>query len=200
MNNLPNSTPNGNIFTLIKREITAADAFARYLGHDLRRSGARWVARCPFHDDDHPSLVIYADGWKCFGCGAGGDVIAFAARLFGLRPLDAARKLAEDFCLPLPTRPVNRADLRRAVQRRKAEEHAVAAFRARVQASYDQLAALYRLARAALHYAPDPFALPGLIKSVSVLDFLLDELLSGDAERQLAAIETAAEEGFIWVA
>jgi DNA polymerase len=28
---------------------------------------------CPFHDDHSPSCVIYADGFKCFACGAHGD-------------------------------------------------------------------------------------------------------------------------------
>lgn len=34
--------------------------------------------RCPFHEDETPSLHVYEDGgWKCWGCGLHGDVIAF---------------------------------------------------------------------------------------------------------------------------
>lgn len=34
--------------------------------------------RCPFHEDNSPSLHVYDDGgWKCFGCGLHGDVIDF---------------------------------------------------------------------------------------------------------------------------
>ena len=40
---------------------------------------------CPFHEDRHPSLQLYADGgFYCFGagCGAGGSIFDFAARLW----------------------------------------------------------------------------------------------------------------------
>jgi DNA primase len=37
---------------------------------------------CPFHDDGSPSLHVYDDGgWKCFGCGLGGDVFSFIGYL-----------------------------------------------------------------------------------------------------------------------
>ena len=42
--------------------------------------------RCPFHDDDTPSLHVYpsaAEGWYCFGCGRGGSIYDFAALLLG---------------------------------------------------------------------------------------------------------------------
>jgi DNA primase catalytic core len=38
--------------------------------------------KCPFHDDQDPSLKIYTDTntFNCFGCGAAGDVIEFIER------------------------------------------------------------------------------------------------------------------------
>jgi hypothetical protein len=54
-------------------------------------------ARCPLHDERIPSLKLYdspADGWYCWGCGRGGDVIEYAAwRRHGrpARQLDRAR-------------------------------------------------------------------------------------------------------------
>lgn len=39
--------------------------------------------RCPFHDDEHPSCHIYPDGYKCFGCGAYGDAIAWLEQVEG---------------------------------------------------------------------------------------------------------------------
>jgi len=42
--------------------------------------------RCPLHDDDTPSLHVYAEadqGWFCFGCGRGGTVYDLAAALWG---------------------------------------------------------------------------------------------------------------------
>ena len=38
-------------------------------------------ARCPFHDDHHPSLQDYGTRFHCFGCGAHGDVITLYQRL-----------------------------------------------------------------------------------------------------------------------
>jgi hypothetical protein len=41
--------------------------------------GQEYVARCPFHDDKHPSLSVSEDKglFHCFGCGVGGDPIRF---------------------------------------------------------------------------------------------------------------------------
>lgn len=51
------------------------------------RVGGRGMARRPFHDDRRPSLNVAYDHFHCFACGAHGDCIDFAARLF----LEAAR-------------------------------------------------------------------------------------------------------------
>jgi len=51
-----------------------------------RRVGHSGKVRCPFHDDDTPSLHVYpsaAEGWYCFGCGRGGSIYDFAALLLG---------------------------------------------------------------------------------------------------------------------
>ena len=42
-------------------------------------------------------MKLNEDYFYCFGCGAHGDVIDLAARLFGLSGYDAAKKLAADF-------------------------------------------------------------------------------------------------------
>ena len=39
--------------------------------------------------------------YHCFACGAGGDVIDYVSRMFGLSQYGAARKLIDDFCLPI---------------------------------------------------------------------------------------------------
>lgn len=61
----------------------------------LRRSGSEWVAQCPFHPDRTPSFTVYDSGnrFKCFGCGAGGDVLDFVQRAYGLTLVEAARQL-----------------------------------------------------------------------------------------------------------
>lgn len=42
-------------------------------------------------------------GFCCFACGAKGDVITFVADFFHLAPLEAAKKLTEDFQIPILT-------------------------------------------------------------------------------------------------
>ncbi len=61
----------------------------------LKRSGAEWTACCPFHRDRTPSFTIYDGGqrFKCFGCGAGGDVLDFVQRAYGTDLSGAARML-----------------------------------------------------------------------------------------------------------
>jgi len=54
------------------------------------------MVRCPFHDDQHPSLAVYPDDhWHCYVCQAhGGDVIDFYTRLKGITVREALRELA----------------------------------------------------------------------------------------------------------
>lgn len=87
---------NCNIFQKVKREVTTLDAAQAY-GIEVRRGG---MACCPFHDDRHPSMKV-DERYHCFACGEDGDVIDFVGGLFGLRPMDAARKLAQDFGIPV---------------------------------------------------------------------------------------------------
>ena len=86
------------IFETVKQSVTARQAAKAY-GLEVDVHG---MALCPFHDDHHPSLKL-DQRFYCFGCGASGDVIDFAARLFDLSPREAAKKLAEDFgIIPSP--------------------------------------------------------------------------------------------------
>jgi hypothetical protein len=67
---------------------------------DMKRSNAArgdWWAPCPFHDERSASFhVDEAKGlYKCFGCGAGGDLFAFVMARDGVEFAAAARALAE---------------------------------------------------------------------------------------------------------
>ncbi|MBE5866144.1 MAG: DNA primase [Lachnospiraceae bacterium] len=87
-----------NIFTEVKSAVSAKEA-AIFYGVKVGRSG---MACCPFHPDKHPSMKP-DNRFHCFGCGADGDVINFVERMFGLTPIDAARKLIADFHLNIDT-------------------------------------------------------------------------------------------------
>ena len=69
----------------------------------LRRVGTRWVGLCPFHQEKHPSFVIYPDGhFHCFGCGRHGGVAALVAEAEGISRREAARRIAEEFGIRAP--------------------------------------------------------------------------------------------------
>lgn len=86
-----------NVFSEIKSSLPMPEV-ARFYGLEMNRAG---MACCPFHDDKNPSLKVYDDHFYCFGCGATGDCTGFVAKLFGLRQIDAAKKISEDFGLGL---------------------------------------------------------------------------------------------------
>lgn len=66
----------------IRRDHPIADVVVAS-GLQLRPMGGRLSGTCPFHGDTRPSLIVYpaTQSYYCFGCGAGGDVIDFVARL-----------------------------------------------------------------------------------------------------------------------
>ncbi|MBI2765438.1 MAG: toprim domain-containing protein [Chloroflexi bacterium] len=66
----------------IRRDHPIADVVVAS-GLQLRPTGGRLTGVCPFHGDTRPSLIVYpaTQSYYCFGCGAGGDVIDFVARL-----------------------------------------------------------------------------------------------------------------------
>ena len=86
-----------NVFSEIKSRLAMPEV-ARFYGLEMNRAG---MACYPFHDDKSPSLKVYDDHFYCFGCGATGDQTGFVAKLFGLRQIDAAKKISEDFGLGL---------------------------------------------------------------------------------------------------
>jgi DNA primase len=69
----------------------------------LRKSGARWTGRCPFHEEKTPSFSVNAADklYYCFGCGAGGDVIKFVRETEGLDFAEAIEWLGERFNVQL---------------------------------------------------------------------------------------------------
>jgi DNA primase len=69
----------------------------------LRKVGARYTGRCPFHDERTPSFSVNpADKlYHCFGCGKGGDAITFVRETEQLDFAEAVEWLAERFRVTL---------------------------------------------------------------------------------------------------
>ena len=56
---------------------------------------AKGRARCPWHDDNRPSMAVWRDHVHCYACGAHSDAIGLAGQLYGVGFFDACRILAE---------------------------------------------------------------------------------------------------------
>jgi DNA primase len=73
----------------------------------LRKSGAyRYMGLCPFHSEKTPSFTVHATHqfYKCFSCGAGGDVFKFVMEIEGISFYEALKALAERYGIPMPKR------------------------------------------------------------------------------------------------
>lgn len=46
-------------------------------GLDLRRSGATFIARCPFHEERSASFTVWPDHAHCYGCGWHGGIVKY---------------------------------------------------------------------------------------------------------------------------
>ena len=70
----------------------------------LKKSGSNFTGLCPFHNERSPSFNVNPARrmYKCFGCGASGDVFRFVMQLEGRPFPEVARELAERTGVELP--------------------------------------------------------------------------------------------------
>ena len=76
----------------------------------LKKSGVRYKALCPFHDDKSMgSFIVYPKGncYKCFSCGARGGVIDWLMEHEKLSYPDALRWLGKFYQIPVDDVPVD---------------------------------------------------------------------------------------------
>jgi hypothetical protein len=64
---------------------------------ELRRSGQRWKACCPFHTEKTPSFTVgegtHGEFYHCFGCGAHGDLFKWLEEVEGWKFPEAMKRL-----------------------------------------------------------------------------------------------------------
>ncbi len=70
---------------------------------ELQPQGRNFVTRCPWHNDQRPSLTVnqQRQSWKCWPCDIGGDVFSFVMRRDGVDFPTALRTLAEVAGIPI---------------------------------------------------------------------------------------------------
>lgn len=61
------------------QQIDMVTLYEEHTGNRLKKSGRAYTGKCPFHDDNTPSLAIYTDtkSFYCFGCEEGGGAFKF---------------------------------------------------------------------------------------------------------------------------
>ena len=61
----------------IKEKVNIVEIISSYV--NLQKKGVNYLGLCPFHDDTKASLTVSEPKqiFKCFVCGAGGDVYSF---------------------------------------------------------------------------------------------------------------------------
>jgi DNA primase len=84
-----------NVLSAIKNAVDIVALVGEY--RPVRRAGNRYKALCPFHDDHNPSLELNPErqSYKCWSCGAGGDVFDFVKNIEHVEFPEALRMLAD---------------------------------------------------------------------------------------------------------
>jgi len=106
----------------IKSAVTMTEVLERY-GVKVGRNG---MACCPIHGEKHPSMKVFPDGYKCFACGANGDVFRFIQEMEGCDFKTAFKALGGTY--QAHSTSMTRANSRKHYERlrakkQKAEEH-----------------------------------------------------------------------------
>jgi hypothetical protein len=182
-----------NLFEIVKASVSAPEAAKAY-GLDVTRHN---MARCPFHDDRHPSLKLNLDFYYCFGCGARGDVIDLVAELFDLSPYEAAGKIAADFGID-PDKPPETAAFA------KPRHPMIKAFRdderycQRVLCDYLHLLEYWKVQHApdTMDEEPDDRFVEAC-QMFDYIEYLVDLLTVGDLDQREAVVAELMKEGKI---
>ena len=173
-----------DVFREVRERVSAQDA-ARHYGLTFDRRG--W-ARCPFHQDKHPSMSFRNGRYRCWACNASGDSIDFTARLLGLDAIGAVERLNADFCLALPLHRKPTQAEARAPRRHLEVAEAHRAFEEWREAFISKLCAAYRVAHMALRDMGDFNRLTKrqalAIKWQSCFEYWADILEHGTPEEQ----------------
>jgi len=90
-----------NIVEEIKSRCNIVDVVGRVV--TLKKAGSNYKGLCPFHNEKTPSFNVNEEKqiFKCFGCGASGDVIAFVEKYYNHDFRGACEMLAGEYGIDL---------------------------------------------------------------------------------------------------
>ena len=103
---------------------------------DLKKSGTRFLGRCPFHGEKTPSFTVHPGQqfFHCFGCGESGDVFSFVRKYHNWDFPTALKELARRYQIDLPEKTRSPEEEQR--QRKRAVMFAVNAKAAAIYRSF----------------------------------------------------------------
>ncbi|NLU26380.1 MAG: hypothetical protein GXX00_04380 [Hungateiclostridium thermocellum] len=164
-----------SLFREVKERSDCIEIATSMLGLPGKMKGTRYETLCPFHADRNPSLVIYRDGFKCFGCGKHGDAIDLVSAVKGLKPLDAALKLAEHYNIPVDKKPKS------AKKKRYTDSDLAAGIETWRNEAFDIYVSWYKAIDKTLQRMKitDPY-FQALLELKADLGFITDELATGN--------------------
>ncbi len=90
----------------LKSSIDIVKVIGEYVRLERKGATGRYSGLCPFHQEKTPSFSVHQQRqfYKCFGCGASGDVLKFVMEHDGLTFPETLRSLSERFGIPMPQR------------------------------------------------------------------------------------------------
>lgn len=179
-----------DIFKTIKGNIDILTVIERYSDIKLERRGKDFIGLCPFHQERTPSFTVSPEKglFYCFGCGTGGDAVAFISQLYGLKPIEAANLIAKDFGLVVETRPLTQQERTRIREQQRKREYEKALERWATD-SFIKLADLRRYLFYVLVDYEDYFKYPEFVFLLNYTDHLLDVLCEGTLADKQALLE-----------
>ena len=172
-----------DIVSLVSREVV------------LKKTGKNFVGLCPFHPDKNPSMTVnpLTGRYKCWSCGAGGDIFNWVMARQNVDFAEALKILAKDAGIELQQRDPEAAKKRR--DRESAMDTALLVFRESLALS--RVAQDYLLQRGIsadavkeweLGYAPD--------QSDALTNRLLRDQFSLAEAKSLFLVDTDASGGY----
>ena len=98
---------------LIDEVRSKIDIVSLISGHlTLKKAGRNYLGLCPFHKEKTPSFTVSPEKqiFYCFGCGEGGNAVAFTMKINGMSFPEAIRHLANKAGVTLPERSLTPED------------------------------------------------------------------------------------------
>jgi DNA primase catalytic core len=91
-----------DIILQVKENADIVQIIGQYV--PLKKAGGRYLGLCPFHHDRSPSMNVTPQMgiYKCFACGAGGDVLKFVQEYEKLDFIDALKIVAAKAGVTIP--------------------------------------------------------------------------------------------------